>query len=203
MSQQQYVITDGTRYIYRLRNGKYVPTSSEAMADIYSKEKAERICTTQLSRPLRASFRIERYDKAPDGMKQVTKDDLENNTNKVMLAENIQRWVDKIADFDELEDSAKTRRKELEKKLTSTEEEIQDCLHYIEFMNLNAAQGYKMYKMLREKRIKRRSIKDEITVLNIILDQHIDSMVEEINKRIEGMDHRQYRPRAMEELFNL
>lgn len=38
-----YVITDGTRWIMKDRNGKYVPTSCESFADIFSKKQAENI----------------------------------------------------------------------------------------------------------------------------------------------------------------
>ena len=37
----QYVITDGTRWIMRDRKGKYVPTSCEALADLFSNKQAK------------------------------------------------------------------------------------------------------------------------------------------------------------------
>lgn len=201
---QQFVITDGNRFIYRMRNGKYIPTSSEAMADIFTKKTADRIFENCLSKPLRAQFRVERYDKPPEGVQQVTKQDLEENTEKVLVAENIQRWIDKLSDLNGLAKDANDRKKILEKELSTVDMEIQDCLHYIEFMKLNAAQGYKAYKLLKERRMRRRSIKNELQVLEIILGKKLgETVTDEILKRISGLDHRSYSPRVMTELFDL
>ena len=179
----QYVITDGKRFIYRMHNGKYIPTSSESMADIYNKKQAERIFENSLSKPLRAAFRVEKYDKPPD---------------------NIQRWIDRISDLNGLAKDATDRKDVLSKELSDVEKEIQDCLHYIEFTNLNAAQGYKAYKILKDRRVKRRSIKNELQVLGIILGKKIsETATDEIMKCIEGLDNRQYAPRVLQELFDL
>jgi len=34
----QYVITDGTRFIYKSHSGKFGPISSEAMTDVFTKK---------------------------------------------------------------------------------------------------------------------------------------------------------------------
>ena len=66
-----------------------------------------------------------------------------------------------------------------------------------------AAQGYKAYKMLKERRIKRRSIKNELQVVDIILGKKIsETATDEIEKAISGMDKRKYEPRVMTELFD-
>ena len=68
----------------------------------------------------------------------------------------------------------------------------------------NAAQGWKAYKMIKERRIKRRSIKNEIQILNIILDKKIsDTVTNEILESMSKMDKRTYEPRVMNELFDL
>lgn len=200
----QYVITDGKRFIYRMHNGKYIPTSSESMADIYNKKQAERIFENSLSKPLRAAFRVEKYDKPPDGVKQVNKEEISHNTEKVLISNNIQRWIDRISDLNGLAKDATDRKDVLSKELSDVEKEIQDCLHYIEFTNLNAAQGYKAYKILKDRRVKRRSIKNELQVLGIILGKKIsETATDEIMKCIEGLDNRQYAPRVLQELFDL
>ena len=203
---QKFVITDGERFIYRMHNGKYVPTSSEAMADIFTKKAANRIFENSLSKPLRAQFRVERYDKpnkSPEGIQQVTEKDLQENTEKVLLSENIQKWIDKLSDLNGLAKDANDRKQVLEKDLSKVNMEIQDCLHYIEFTKLNAAQGYKAYKILKERRVRRRSIKNELQVLDIILEKKLgETVTDEIMKRNSGMYHRIYAPRVMNEIFD-
>lgn len=200
----QYIITDGSRFIYQNHYGKYVPTPSEAMADIYSKDLAEKICNNSLSKALRTVFYIEKYDNPPDDIKQVTKDDLENNTEKVMISENIQKWLDKVSELNGLCHEASKRKDELLKQLSSIDKELSDIEHYIEFCNLNAAQGYKAYKMIKERRIKRRSIKNELAVLNIILNKKIgDSIADEIIEAVAKLDKRTYEPKVLQELYDL
>ncbi len=203
MAKEQYVLTDGDRFIFRNHKGKYVPVSGELMADKYTKKQAVSIMEHSLSKPLKAKFRLERYDKPPEGMERVVKDDLEQNTEKVMVADNIQRWIDKLNDLNGLIKEANDRKCVLEKDLSKVDMEIQDCLHYIEFMKLNAAQGYQAYKLLKERRVRRRSIKNELQVLDIILEKNFnDSFMDDIKKQISGMDHRLYRPRVLQELFD-
>lgn len=201
----QYVITDGSRFIYRNYCGKYVPTLSESMADIFSKNQAEKIRNNSLPKALRTIFKVKKYDNPPDDIKQVTQEDLENNTEKVMVSENIQRWIDKIFELNGLYDEALERKDKLSEELKSINKELLDIEHYIEFCNLNAAQGYKAYKMIKDRRIKRRSIKNELEVLNIILDdKKIGQYVsDEITKAIEKLDKRTYEPRVLKELYDL
>lgn len=198
-----YVITDGSRWIMKDRKGKYVPTSCGAMADVYGKKQAECILNNSLTKALRNVFYVEKYDKETHKeVKPVTDKELKD-TEKVMVSENIQRWLDKISDLSGLASDALHRKEELNQQLSNIDKEICDVLHYIEFCNLNAAQGYKAYKMIKDRRIIRRSIKNELNVLNIILSKKIsETATDEINKCVAGMDKRTYEPRVLKELFD-
>ena len=200
----EYIITDGSRFIFRNHSGKYVPVQSEAMADVFNKKQAERIFSNSLPKALRTTFYVEKYDKPSESIKQVTEKELENNTEKVMISESIQRWLDRVSDLNGLAKEAKSRKEELLKELHKLEDELLDVEHYIEFSNLNAAQGYKASKDIKECRMKRRSVKNELLVLDIILEQRVDEMVsEEIYKRIQALDRRTYKPRIRKDLFDL
>ena len=200
----EYVITDGSRFIYQNHSRKYVPTHCESMADTFSKKQAEAIYNNSLPKALKSVFHVQKYDVSPKNVKQVTQSDLDNNTEKVMVTENIQRWLDKLSDLNGLARDALHRKEELLQQLSDIDKELSDVNHYIEFVNLNAAQGYKAYKMIKERRIKRRSIKNELLVLEIILGKKIsESITDEINKAVEGMDGRMYKPRVLKELFDM
>ena len=200
----EYIITDGSRFIYRNHTGKYVPTSNEVMADKFSKKQADGIFQNSLPKALKSVFHVQKYDVSPKNVKQVTQSDLDNNTEKVMVTENIQRWLDKLSDLNGLARDALHRKEELLQQLSDVDKELSDVNHYIEFVNLNAAQGYKAYKMIKERRIKRRSIKNELLVLEIILGKKInESVTDEISKAVEGMDGRMYKPRVLKELFDM
>ena len=200
----QYIITDGERFIYCNHSGKFVPTSSEVMADVYSKKQAEGICKNSLPKALKSIFYVEKYDRPPKSVKQVSQCDLQNNTEKVMLAENIQVWLDKIDDMNGLVRDAKKRKDILEKQLHELEDEKIDIEHYIEFQNLNAAQGYKASKELKVCRVKRRSVKNELAVIDIILELQMKEIVSnKIYQKIEELDKRTYKPRVRADLFDL
>ena len=199
----QYVITDGSRWITKNRNGKYVPTTCEALADTFGNKEANSVYNNNLSKALKSCFYVEKIDKPPELVKQITQDETQENTEKVSITENIQYWVDKVKGLNGLASEAVHRKNELTDQLSTVDKETCDILHYIEFCNLNAAQGYKAYKMLKERRIRRRSIKNELHVLDIILGKKIsETATDEIQKAVEGMDKRKYEPRVMEELFD-
>lgn len=202
----QYVITDadGDRFIYRNQSGKYVPVKSEMMADIYSKKQAEQIYNYSLPKALKSVFHVEKYDKELESVKQVSQEDLDKNTEKVMMAENIKVWLDKLCDMNGLIKEAKKRKIVLEKELKIIEDERLDIEHWIEFSKFNGVQGYIVSKELKECRMKRRTIKNELLVLDIILEQKVNgNMIEEVKKRILGMDSRTYKPRIRTDLFDL
>ena len=199
----KYVITDGTRWIMKDEKGRYVPTSSKSHADIFSKKQAENIHNSSLTKALRGVFYIEKTsEEVSDQIKPVTNKDIKE-TEKVMISEDIKYWLEKANDVSNIANEALERKKELCQELSLVDKELCDIFHYIEFCNLNAAQGYKAYKMVKERRIIRRKIKDEISILDIILDQKVSQTVKNTVKRnAEKMDKRTYEPRVLRELFD-
>lgn len=198
-----YVITDGTRWIMKDRDGKYVPTSCESFADIFSKKQAENIHKSSLTKALRGVFYVEKTnEEVPAQVKPVTDKDIEE-TEKVMVSEDIKYWLDKATDMSNIANEAINRKRKLCQELSLVDKELCDILHYIEFCNLNAAQGYKAYKMVKERRILRRKIKDEISILDSILVQKVSQTAKNtIQKTAENMDKRTYEPRVLKELFD-
>lgn len=199
----QYVITDGTRWIMRDRKGKYVPTSNEALADVFGNKEANSVYQNNLSKALKSVFHVEKIDKPPALIKQISHEEVKSNTETVSVAENIQYWVDKVSGLNGLAAEALHRKEELINQLSEVDKELCDINHYIEFCNLNAAQGYKAYKMIKDRRVKRRSIKNELEVLNMILGKKLsESVTNEITNAVSGMDKRIYEPRVLNELFD-
>lgn len=201
-----YMITDGERFIYRNRKGKYVPATGEAMADIYSKRVADNIIKNQLPKALRAVFKLRRCEniEKEGNIKPPDIEEIHNNTEKVSENENVKRWLDKLSTLNGFAEDANKRRIELLSDLSNVDKELTDISHYIEFSNLNASQGYKVYKMEKERRVRRRSIKNEILMLNIILEKKIgENATDEVRKQLEALDNRTYTPRVLSELFDL
>lgn len=95
------------------------------------------------------------------------------------------------------------RQKEVaEQKIVEAEKEIFDIEHAAEFYLMNASQGYNLYKMLHEARIKRRKYKDQLQNIEYIISGGMDGLIiGSTHKRICGMDERQYKPRILDSLF--
>lgn len=96
------------------------------------------------------------------------------------------------------------RKKHLELELLEIEREITDIYHAMEFYNLDAAKGYKIYKMMQERLIRRRQNKDETLKIDYILTGGIKGLTsKQTRKHFEAMENRQYKPRALKELFGV
>lgn len=89
--------------------------------------------------------------------------------------------------------------------LSEVDKEICDIMHYIEFYNLDAAKGYKMYKMLKDCRLRRRKIKDEYekvgAAITTLANEDLIEKMKTALKQMKGLDNRLYTPRILTELF--
>ena len=102
----QYVITDGSRWITKNRNGKYVPTTCEALADTFGNKEANSVYNNNLSKALKSCFRVMKVDKPPELVKQITQEKVNENTETPSNSENIQYWIDKVSDLNGLASEA-------------------------------------------------------------------------------------------------
>lgn len=95
-------------------------------------------------------------------------------------------------------------RDKIYEQLAQIEAELCDCDHACEFFKYNAAQGYKLYSMMRMRRIKRRYLKNEykkaMAILNMSYQNITDGVLTKVFKEI---DEQTYEPRALKELFKV
>lgn len=95
-----------------------------------------------------------------------------------------------------------TYKKSLQQDLDNVTAEICDINHYIEFFNLDASKGFKIYKMLQQRLTRRRAIKDELEKIEIIFSSTVNDIISgRLNDRLNGLANRQYSPRVLTELF--
>lgn len=91
---------------------------------------------------------------------------------------------------------------ELAQKLSHVDQEISDIEHYIEFNKLNAADGYKAFKMLQDKRLERRAIKDDFLKFKILSEANVSDIFDgTLEEKLRELDNRTYTPRVLKELF--
>lgn len=112
--------------------------------------------------------------------------------------------LDRIKQISEFTKQIEERRLYLMEMIHTIELEIVDIEHAAEFYNLNASQGYKLYKLLHDSRNRRREYKDELEKINLSLGTSIRSTnMENLERSIIGLEHRQYTPRINKELFGV
>lgn len=89
-------------------------------------------------------------------------------------------------------------------ELKRVDSEICDIEHAAEFYNLSASQGYKIYKMLHDARVRRREIKNRLHLIQWIRDKKVSGINgDNLNRKLTEIDNQQYRPRVLKELFNV
>lgn len=94
------------------------------------------------------------------------------------------------------------RKKVLNLEYLKIEREITDIYHAMEFYNLDAAKGYKIYRMMHETLIRRRKNKDESLKIDCILAGGLKGLTNNSTKQvIDKLNNRHYQPRVLKELF--
>ncbi len=182
-----YIITNGEIFLKRDKNNQLITTKIQNEAlKFHDYEKAENIlkCIPKT------------YREYSMNIKKIGKDSSKNVDEEIDVKS-------KLLDVQDFISYTEARKNYLNKLLSQEDMKIVDIEHAAEFYKLNASQGYKLYKMLREARINRRKYKDELEEIESLRKYgfnmlRTDEMIEEIKK----LDNRRYNPRVLEELFN-
>lgn len=183
-----YVITDGNKYIG------------------YDGEKKKSIIVDNYDDSIKLI-----YARANSILDSLDKDILESHNWKVISTIEAKEDLFCVMDFDldKFMDSPNVdfsllikRKKVLNLEYLKIEREITDIYHAMEFYNLDAAKGYKMYRMMHERLIRRRKNKDESLKIDYILAGGIKGLTNNSTKQIiDKLNNRHYQPRVLKELF--
>lgn len=107
----------------------------------------------------------------------------------------------KVGDAIELILNLEGYKNTLTEKIVKVDKEICDLLHAAEFKRFNAYQGYEFYRKVRDARIRRREIKDELKEIEIFIDSVDKRNLDLLKRRINGLQNRKYKPRVLEKIF--
>ena len=188
-----YVITNGSSYIAFDKNQKPTTVSKRELAKRFTKTKADNFVLNLVGQMKNLGYHVEPDNEASQVIEQVVNG----------LDENIVDILSHVQNFESYMQELGKKRDMLNYELSKVDNEIEDILHAAEFYNLNACEGYKLYKMLRERRIKRRKLKDYIEVVGYVEGTTGKGFASENgSKSILGKESREYKPRVLNELFN-
>jgi len=147
------------------------------------------------------NFRVEAIPDITPKKKVIGEKDLKRE--EYIPSENITRWIEKFGKCGDILSEAEEREKQLVNDLKDNDKELIDILHIIEIeKSKDLFSGWKLYKRIRKNRIERRSMKDELLIVENVLEQikniscfHRDK----IQRVINGLFTRKYTFRIVEE----
>lgn len=187
-----YVITDGHSYLTISPNNRLDTTDKLSMAQKYTKEKANNVINNLPNRLKNIGYHIEE-DVETNSALEEKYSDLRNKEKEIL---------NKVKEFESYLKEIGEIRDDLSEELSIVDQEINDILHAAEFYSLNARDGYKLYKILHEKRIRRRELKNFIEKVGVIEGcSGKDLSARRASKSISGIENREYAPRILKELF--
>lgn len=207
--QNFFVITNGSKFIHFDVSGKCKPVSDISLAETYpNKRSAENVRMNSVTKALSRTYYVAEYKdgeliqhnvpRAPKTQKKRVGITYHYNNTCSDI-----KWSGSFEGINDTFESALVRGEELPQELSDTESQIIDLEHFIESTNLNARDGFKVYKKLKELLNTRRRIKNEIKMVNAINSNraaigYINNIQEVITKCLENNE---YKPRILGELF--
>ncbi|MBC5688149.1 hypothetical protein H8S37_04270 [Mediterraneibacter sp. NSJ-55] len=131
------------------------------------------------------------------------------NENKIIVCKDYQvpqsvtEWMKKVEGLNMLAIDANKRKNQLLANLSNVDKQLSNCLHDIELdKNKNACAGYMSYKTVREIMKRRRSIKDELSVVQSLLDLNLAGIAEnKLQKTVQRLEERTFNIRDVDEIL--
>lgn len=191
----QYVICNGNDYLKQTKEGYFIVGDVNKATKWSRIESADNVC-----RCLNRSSKYKEY------MFEVK---LASSSNKITTLpdEEVELQydiLDKVKEISDFTQRLEKRSLYLNSMLSKIDLEIVDIEHAAEFYELNAAQGYKIYKLLHDARVKRRAVKNELEEIKLSLGTSLTSVnLSNLEKSIIGLSNRKYTPRINKELFGV
>lgn len=149
---------------------------------------------------------------SPDDIEILSADNLTStfNTNYTFTEETAQQEFEELKQFLSSTLSSFDKLASLPRyygaEVSKCDQETLDVLHKIEFCNVSASDGYKLYKQLQEIRIRRRNAKDHLEIASLVLSTGLLASMKTLDSEIKAVEtnmaDRKYKPRVLVGLFD-
>ena len=192
-----YIIKCGSNYIGFDGNGRFTEVNSVNQAVHGSLHKLTNMVNNSVAPNLRKKCKIVSATTTSIKHEVVVPTVEHVERNEASLFDEVMTKLKTLgnANFDQEKDI-------LSKRMSKIDQEVTDIQHYIEFNKLNAAEGYKAYKLLQDKLLERRTIKDDFAKFQMLADAKVSDIFDgTLDANIEEFNHRTYTPRVLKELF--
>lgn len=197
----EFVITnDVDRYLFYDKFKKLCYTDKLDIATRFPTEaKAFNVLTCSFPKKKRTGWIVKEVEP-----KTTHTDDQDIHTDVNQYGEKAMDWHAISEVLEQVYAEVVTYKNNTHAELSKVEAELCDCDHACEFFQYNASKGYKLYSMIRERRRRRRYLKDEykkaMTVLNMSCENIANGGLERVFKEI---DTQTYKPRVLKDLFKV
>lgn len=196
-----YVIKNCKNVYIRLNKNGAPVTCAENEKTLFEELKARNILKCLPKTLKRLNFKIEAISDISKTKKIIGEKD--SKRGEYIPSENITRWIEKFGKCGDVLSEAEEREKQLINNLKDNDRELIDILHIIEIEKpKDMFSGWKLYKRIRSNRIERRNMKDELLIVENVLEQIKNISCfhrEKIQKAIDGLFTRKYTFRIVEE----
>lgn len=206
-----WIITNDTFFIRSDKRGCASPVSDRRKAKVFSERfNAEEFLRSLPKKMKNLGYRIEPIEITAPKPPVVTGEAEQEESNMMENAKendaeellDANYYLTEIAAFCVFIKRIRNERNRLEEEQVQAEMEIEDLLHAIEFNDLPCEQGYELYQKLHEARVRRRSYKNAVAWIDYIMEAKPEEFLRnDPSSRIMGTKYRQYRARALPELF--
>lgn len=203
----KYVITNGSLFL----DSKSRPKKRNEAKVFDTKDLADKYFKNSVSKVLKnIGFKVEKDECQSDGSVNgdVSNSDalIDNSNDKInngYSPVDITSLQNTINNLSNQLTTLKGNKAWLIDMESEVDKEISDIMHFIEFNNFSASEGYKLCKAIKDLRLRRRRIKNELELINIVNMHTLNNVaLGYTNKAITGLDNKQYTPRVLQELFD-
>ncbi len=210
MPEKQFVLAHQDGGFFSINDGSHwIRVADPLAATILTQTKANNILANMIKPKDRGGWSVQAW-KAPEApqeepaKKSRAKDPAkaQEEAEKKEKAAFLDQWLAKADEFKHYYEDLLERKQALIEELRTVSAELCDIEHYIEFTSLNASGGYRAYRMLKERLLRRRQIKDELLCISIFLRAEPRNILNgNLTRQIAGLGTREYGPRVLTELF--
>ena len=203
MPEKQFVLAHQDGGFFSINDGSHwIRVADPLAATILTQTKANNILANMIKPKDRGGWSVQAW-KAPEApqeepaKKSRAKDPAkaQEEAEKKEKAAFLDQWLAKADEFKHYYEDLLERKQALIEELRTVSAELCDIEHYIEFTSLNASGGYRAYRMLKERLLRRRQIKDELLCISIFLRAEPRNILNgNLTRQIAGLGTREYGP---------
>ena len=208
------IVTNNQKTFIRLNDSGTPVTCGKNDSQRFEYSKARNIVEHLPKTLKKFHFKVQAVPEIPQKKESLKEESIEEPVKKSVInnkssdkeeyspSENVTRWIDKFGSCADTITEAREREKSLLAELRKKDDELLDILHIIEIEKpKDLYKGWILYKRIKKNLKERRDIKDELLIVENVLDSLTDVSClhrKNVKRAVNGLFNRQYTFRVVE-----